>query len=437
MSKKIALVVSVLILVMMGGCKKNHDTNYNVTPYYKFMQEDRGNAVTKDGVYYKYLNQDGAYMLRYIDYTTEKDVYVCNRPNCEHNNQDCNAYYGNVFNDEQISMLFTHGNVLYVTRLEPDINAAGISSFSLWKQGMDGESREHILTINNELLINMVIIQEKMYFVTQCVDENVMKEFENTSFNDVGDEDYAYLSEHMVCNLWVFDFCSGKASVVCECIGGKELYDASIDIIPSDVSDKFYMLLEFGDYNDRQSRMFYYDIKSSEIVETMDELGMKNIYPTTSFGNSGCYIRGTCFYFMEKSGDKANFYRYNKENEELSLLCSFSDELRVCFFMDEKLFFDLGFGNSENSSSLEYKRFIFMNLKDNSFYVGKGGPFYPKYSSGKRGVVDYTDYYAIEILNQEFEQYEYVVTDMQEFYQNNYKKYENEFGNTITVYNGE
>ena len=47
-----------------------------------------GFAMSEDGIYY-FVDD----YLKFYDYSSKKKVIVCNKPNCKHDNKECNAFY--------------------------------------------------------------------------------------------------------------------------------------------------------------------------------------------------------------------------------------------------------------------------------------------------------------------------------------------------------
>lgn len=63
-------------------------------PFYMISSADYtnyGNGNTK-GFYSVFQNKDQSRNLLYIDYSTQKQVYLCSRPNCEHNSEICTSW---------------------------------------------------------------------------------------------------------------------------------------------------------------------------------------------------------------------------------------------------------------------------------------------------------------------------------------------------------
>lgn len=80
-------IVSVFIFVFTRT-KKNADGE--VTSVISKLYSE-----TEDGVFYTDISYDENvnFTIRYIDYNTNKDVVVCDKPNYTHDDAECNGYY--------------------------------------------------------------------------------------------------------------------------------------------------------------------------------------------------------------------------------------------------------------------------------------------------------------------------------------------------------
>lgn len=64
--------------------------------------------------------------IMYFDYDTKKEVYLCNKPNCKHDDESCSSYLGEASTDE----LFYYNNHLYLIE-----SSSGGVSFSITGDG--------------------------------------------------------------------------------------------------------------------------------------------------------------------------------------------------------------------------------------------------------------------------------------------------------------
>ena len=105
-------------------------------------------VTTKDGIYYLTpreiregddLKLDG-YNLIFVDYKTNRKSYLCKDPDCEHNNETCNAYV----KEEYLLLTDAYKNCLYL--LDPE-------SGDLWKIGLDGKEKEKLLNLGGSFYV--------------------------------------------------------------------------------------------------------------------------------------------------------------------------------------------------------------------------------------------------------------------------------------------
>ena len=66
------------------------DTDYSA---YKTVYTGEGSyGGTAAGAYRLVYRADGSSNITYIDYATRSEIYLCNRPNCTHDNESCTSW---------------------------------------------------------------------------------------------------------------------------------------------------------------------------------------------------------------------------------------------------------------------------------------------------------------------------------------------------------
>lgn len=101
------------------------------------------------GYYHIDMGEDGE-NIKYFDYIAEKEIYLCNKPNCKHNTKDCNSYLDITGENE----IFVYSNNLYLissTTQRENIGNADQSGLTLettkqtsptiYKMNLDGTNR--------------------------------------------------------------------------------------------------------------------------------------------------------------------------------------------------------------------------------------------------------------------------------------------------------
>ncbi len=130
MSKKVILVIIVIILLggigfllipkeektkignqIMGELKDNKiisssPSNTNA----KMVYIEPGKISNFDKGYYYIKDEENRRNIKYFDYSAKKEIYLCNKPNCKHDTEDCSSY----LDMAEASDLFVYNNHLYL-----------------------------------------------------------------------------------------------------------------------------------------------------------------------------------------------------------------------------------------------------------------------------------------------------------------------------------
>lgn len=126
--KTIGIIIIMFILTV--GCKKddliNNESNTQKEDKYSYVYntdcqcnigEYPNMAYTKDGIYYLEI-EDEYMMLRFIDKQSGKDVPVCSKAECFHNDINCNAYLDR--KEYPMLGLWYLDDYLYIPKVEED-----------------------------------------------------------------------------------------------------------------------------------------------------------------------------------------------------------------------------------------------------------------------------------------------------------------------------
>lgn len=130
MLKKVIIVIIVIILLggigfllipkeektkignqIMGELKDNKiiSSKANNTNA-KMVYIEPGKISDFDKGYY-YINEgDNGRNIKYFDYSAKKEIYLCNKPNCKHNTEECSSY----LDISETNDLFVYNNYLYL-----------------------------------------------------------------------------------------------------------------------------------------------------------------------------------------------------------------------------------------------------------------------------------------------------------------------------------
>ncbi|MCR5636225.1 MAG: hypothetical protein K6F76_03475 [Clostridiales bacterium] len=163
MKKYISLVLALITVLAFTSCTSNDsykDSAIN-KDYVKVGKDDpvyfgdlRNIVNAEDGYYF---TEDGWNFLYYFDKESKKVVPVCNMPNCDHNNNSCNAYLGDI---RHYSGLWYYDENIYVIGFSNGI-------MGLYQISKDGSTRKRscdFLETGNEYSIITTVHRGFAYF---------------------------------------------------------------------------------------------------------------------------------------------------------------------------------------------------------------------------------------------------------------------------------
>lgn len=426
MKKKLLIIFALIVLVVAGFViffmfKSKNKVEEGVTSIVSTLHTE-----TDDGVFYVYnsYGHDVEFRLRYIDYASNKDVVVCDKPNCKHNDENCNGYYGTLSNNNFITGMFDYNDKLYVTYIENDTNIAGVSSFTLYEQDFSGNNRKALFTTDHELVQDYVIADGVLYYFTAYCDKEYMKQFEGrTDMMSLTQEESDGIESHQCSSLWAYDFKTGENYVVIEEFGKYNCNLEGIGIIPyvedsseTKSTDGFYLYQEIGGDNGFENTIFYYyNYKDNKCEE--------NVFPEISDYNirnvTAQCIYESKYYFLSKVDNEYLQLCYDIDSGDYDIL-AYCDASLDAYLMDNKIIYNMGYGTEGTDEFRKYIRYAYYDLKKGDYYVLNAEAPAPKYSSGDRGIIDYTDYYAIDYEGEVIDKYKYTTTDMNKYFEDNY-----------------
>lgn len=70
-----------------------------------------GKVSNFDKGYYYIKDEDGKNNIKYFDYSAKKEIYLCNKPNCKHDTEECSSY----LDIGKSNDMFVYNNYLYLT----------------------------------------------------------------------------------------------------------------------------------------------------------------------------------------------------------------------------------------------------------------------------------------------------------------------------------
>lgn len=142
---------------------------------------------TEDGRYSIIIREleDGNSLncIAYVDYETARQILLCNKPNCNHDSEDCSAVLPEEMQFLQQTYLFGDGEYLYLAASPYDnagtmtvetISVSDGSTFqtaseeppTLYRMNLDGTSREKIHTFQDGTILEGHFFGDDNYFYT-------------------------------------------------------------------------------------------------------------------------------------------------------------------------------------------------------------------------------------------------------------------------------
>ena len=130
MSKKILLIILSLVIIMLGGIglfifpkkekvkienksnskinetEKTFSNKSNKNDNLVLIENMKKNYCDKG---YYYISDEGS-NIKYFDYATKKEIYLCNKPNCKHNTKDCSSY----LDSSEFYEMFVYKDYIYL-----------------------------------------------------------------------------------------------------------------------------------------------------------------------------------------------------------------------------------------------------------------------------------------------------------------------------------
>lgn len=119
---------------------------------------------------YYFLEEDEHQKIKYIDYETRQEIYLCNKPNCKHDNQDCSAYV------DDSCQLYVYKDSIYLVSSWGEVYTASIDEEGELSQGtekkapviyrmnLDGTGKEKIFELPAGMEIAPQVISGKYLY---------------------------------------------------------------------------------------------------------------------------------------------------------------------------------------------------------------------------------------------------------------------------------
>lgn len=196
MKRRNGLIFAV-IGILLTGCfnkdisnqKESVETDKSMIKHLSVIDQGQLNCSSEEGYYYVakdgFKTSDGnfAYNMMYMDYSSQQEIYLCNRPGCKHKTLDCPS----VFSEDEVqigSSLFFLNDYLYLFSHAPDQDGVSIQNNHsegilngsnqpldvkpavIYQMKADGTERKKVIEFeSNEFVENTVLSDGDYLFV--------------------------------------------------------------------------------------------------------------------------------------------------------------------------------------------------------------------------------------------------------------------------------
>lgn len=325
--KKLLIIALAMILISAGifyGYSRyltkrvNNNTNDSEPIFIKVGPEC---AVDK-GFYFS----DGEPFIRYYDFASGKTTFLCNKPNCKHNESEdpkqCNAY------DDFVSTMFYYNGKLYLFTRELNERGELTGNMLLYKQDMDGKNRKLVRNFGKGDISNFIIFNGELYYGKMEVEE---KEDESGLLQYTGRTKLSFcaynFSKNKIRELKDFGWNYSAAIMVCQGYDTNRSIYFSYSYYDQNILDKS-LNLSSEDIM-KHHKIQFYSYKDGQVTQQFK--GLSNSV------REGLIIIDDTFWFTEKAGDnlklKSLNMNSNKVDDILTIhpLYAIWDEKITCF----------------------------------------------------------------------------------------------------------
>lgn len=174
--KKFYLLLSVLLLVACQGKQSTNNQQTKIQPSttkdslilkeWRFMIE--GGDGNDEGYYRIVDNDEGEMNILYLDYASGKEVYLCDKPECQHQDDSCTSYLSSGFEN-----LFVYKNHIYLIErngMTLSLDGGGNSTFNssgcIYQMDLDGKNKKELYRLEEGYDFesgNLIIGDDKLY----------------------------------------------------------------------------------------------------------------------------------------------------------------------------------------------------------------------------------------------------------------------------------
>ena len=278
--------------------------------------------------------------LRYFDYKTKQEVYLCDKPECLHNDETCTSYLEDTIIN---STIFVYQDHLYLTSFKgSDIAIGGNQNYgaNLYQMDLDGKNRKIIWSLDegeNFDQSTILVGGNKLYIPIEK--EELYETVANSSMSVVKER-----------KLMVLDLQTKKAKEVMD-LKDKEIIGVDnnqIVLCQSHYQDDPSKYLESGEYEkynqamlEHQLSYYQYDLKTNNQSEQLSIDEQNN--------ERGAYYRNK-IYWVKKGQVSCLDLKSGKYEELVSL--ENKGSYSISYIIDNHLVIDLWRDNAYFNTSI-------------------------------------------------------------------------------------
>ena len=344
--------------------------NFKADKNGSYEESNESFAMTEDGIYY-FVDE----YLKFYDFSSKKKVTVCNKPNCKHDNKECNAYFETSVAEKgymDTTTIIYYEGYLYMAGCDDD------GKVYLYRISKDGSSREKYMQLYGANFTDVGRQGETEDFSRTWIVPNIV--IRN------GYVYYMFTSDDTCSGLMRKKLGSDKVEYVVKAKDDMHFQAYRF------VSNGDYLLFQVGVYNEDYTNMdaalYALNDTTDEIVKLVDDF------------QGRYYMRDDCMYYLKY---REGLYRYSFSDGKTKKIlpakyCSgevvVNKNSILCFNVGELVKeYDL-----EGNLLKEHEKFGYLHCKNGDYIVAsKKG----KMEEGGSGylLLDIDTYEAVEELD--------------------------------------
>ena len=243
------------------------------------------------------------FLLTFFDYSKLDGTVLCNKPNCRHDSDACNAYFSVKGSSKESSVLFGLNDKIYV-----------IANGTVYSMNEDGTNRSKIMQIPSKYTAQSTkttafLIGDKVYLETDYLADVKVDKNGNLPADDNGSRTALFMLDIGAKTYkQLYEYKTQESSQWMGIIGNKAYYLYQDDFTP--LKDHTQAEVD-AQYNGRNTKIFARDLGSGNRTDLFS--GKSDEYDQV-------ILRGSALFYQDrKTGE---IIRYNPESGEKKALVS-------------------------------------------------------------------------------------------------------------------